>query len=279
MDYRKKFRVEPGERVKLAEIDPGQTGKHVTEEEAGPQLAADSERLALLQARLWAEHERSLLIVLQAMDAGGKDGTVKHVFSSVDPAGVSVFSFKVPTPQEHAHDFLWREHRVAPGAGEIAIFNRSHYEAVLVERVHDLVPKKVWSKRYDRINDFEKLLVQSGTVILKFFLHISADEQLHRFGARLDDPEKQWKISDSDYTERERWGDYQDAYADLLERCSTEHAPWYIIPANHKWFRTLAVARILVDTLEEMDPHYPKPSVDIEAIRRRYHAAETAASD
>jgi PPK2 family polyphosphate:nucleotide phosphotransferase len=279
MDYRKKFRIEPGERVKLADIDPGQTGKHLTEDEAGPQLAADSERLATLQARLWAEHERSLLIVLQAMDAGGKDGTVKHVFSSVDPAGVFVRSFKVPTPEERAHDFLWREHRVAPGAGEITIFNRSYYEAVLVERVHELVPKKIWSKRYDRINEFEKLLVQSGTVILKFFLHISADEQLHRFGARLDDPDKQWKISDADYAERAFWDDYQDAYTDLLERCSTEHAPWYIIPANHKWFRSLAIARILVDTLDEMDPRYPKPSVDLDAIRRRYHAAEAASAD
>jgi PPK2 family polyphosphate:nucleotide phosphotransferase len=276
MDYRKRFRVDPGTRVKLAGQDPDDTGKLESKADAADRLDADCRELRKLQERLWAEHQRSLLVVLQALDAAGKDGTVEHVFQAVNPQGVNVHSFKVPTAEEHAHDFLWREHRVAPAAGEIGIFNRSYYEAVLVERVHELVPKKVWSRRYERINEFEKMLVQSGTVILKFFLHISADEQLRRFRDRLDDPVKQWKISEDDYRERKHWDDYVEAYEDLLERCSTDEAPWYIIPANHKWFRDVAVGRIIVDTLDDMNPRYPKPSVDLDAIRRKYHAAEAA---
>ncbi|HTW85047.1 MAG TPA: polyphosphate kinase 2 family protein [Candidatus Sulfotelmatobacter sp.] len=273
MDYRKKYRVEPGERVKIKHLDPADTGKHADEAAARHVAAADADRLAKLQARLWAEQRRAVLIVLQAMDAGGKDGTVGHVFRSTNPEGVFVHAFKVPTAEEKAHDFLWREHRVTPAHGEIGIFNRSYYEAVLVERVHDLVPKKVWSKRYERINEFEKTLVQSGTVVLKFFLHISREEQLARFGARLDDPQKQWKISEADYAEREYWDDYMEAYEDAFEHCSTESAPWYLVPANHKWYRDLVVGRILVETLDEMDPRFPAPTVDLDEIRRRFHAA------
>ena len=276
MDYRKKFRVEPGSRVSLAQLDPSFTGKNASESNVADVLADDARRLRLLQDRLWAEHARAVLIVLQAMDAGGKDGTISHVFAAINPQGTFVHSFKEPTPLEQAHDFLWREHRAAPAHGEIGIFNRSYYEAVLVERVDQLVPKKVWSKRYERINDFEKTLGQSGTVVLKFFLHISPDEQLRRFADRLNDPHKQWKISAADYSERTRWDEYMGAYKDLLERCSTDEAPWYVIPANHKWFRNLAVSRILVDTLDELDPRYPKPSVDLEEIRRKYHLGAAA---
>jgi PPK2 family polyphosphate:nucleotide phosphotransferase len=276
VDYRKKFRVEPGSRFSLAQLDPSFTGKIADESDVADVLADDARRLRQLQERLWAEHTRAVLIVLQAMDAGGKDGTIAHVFAATNPQGTFVQAFKEPTPQERAHDFLWREHRVAPAHGELTIFNRSYYEAVLVERVRQLVPKKVWSKRYERINDFEKMLLQSGTVVLKFFLHISPDEQLRRFAARLDDPHKQWKISEADYSERTLWDEYMGAYTDLLERCSTHEAPWYVIPANHKWFRNLAVSRILVDTLDEVDPHYPKPTVDLEEIRRKYHADAAA---
>ncbi len=182
-------------------------------------------------------------------------------------------AFKVPTAEEADHDFLWRVHAAAPARGQIAVFNRSHYEDVLVVRVHDLVPKHVWEQRYDRINEFEKNLHQAGTHIVKFFLHISPDEQLRRFKSRLDDPEKWWKLNESDYAERKLWNDYQKAYEDALERCSTKRAPWYVIPANHKWFRNLAVARIVADTLDELDLQLPKPAADIDAIRREYEAA------
>ena len=218
-----------------------------------------------------------MLIVLQALDAGGKDGTVRHVFRAFNPQGASVHPFKVPTPEEAAHDFLWRAHAAAPARGHIAIFNRSHYEDVLVARVHGLVPEKVWRKRYDRINDFEKNLAQAGTHILKFFLHISPAEQLRRFKARLDDPEKWWKLDETDYAERKHWNDYRKAYEDVLERCSTKRAPWYVIPADHKWFRNLAVARIVADTLEELDPKLPEPAADLDAIRREYEAAAASA--
>lgn len=277
MDYRKKFRVEPGSKVHLRDIDPNDTGKHAEDSDAKEQIAEDCERLRKLQDVMYAENKRALLIVLQAMDAGGKDGTVKHVFSATNPQGVSVHAFKEPTPEEAAHDFLWRVHKKTPARRYIAIFNRSHYEDVLVPRVHDLVPKSVWSKRYDRINEFETNLAQSGTHILKFFLHISPDVQLCRFKERLEDPHKQWKISESDYKERALWDDYMAAYEDALEKCSTEHAPWFVIPSNHKWFRNLAVASIVADTLDELGMMYPPPSVDLERIRQEYHAAETAA--
>ncbi len=278
MDYRKKFLVEPESRVRLDEIDPSYTGKHDDEAAARPVLQDRLERLQRLQYLLYAESKRSVLIVLQAMDAGGKDGTIRHVLGVMNPQGAYVHAFKEPTYEEAAHDFLWRAHRVAPARSQVGIFNRSHYEDVLVPRVHDLVPKDVWSKRYDRIVEFEKNLVQSGTHILKFFLHISAEEQLRRFKARLEDPHHQWKISESDYTERAYWDDYTRAYEAALEKTSTERAPWYVIPANHKWFRDLAIAKIVVDTLESLDMKYPPPSVDIAEIARKYHAATASAA-
>ena len=276
MDYRKKFLVEPGSRVHLDEIDPSYTGKH--DESSARAIVQDRvERLQRLQYLLYAENKRSVLIVLQAMDAAGKDGTIRHVLGVMNPQGAYVHPFKEPTPEEAAHDFLWRAHRVAPARSQVGIFNRSHYEDVLVVRVRGLVPKDVWSKRYDRIVEFEKTLAQANTHILKFYLHISADEQLRRFKARLEDPHRQWKISESDYADRAYWDDYMRAYEAALEKTSTERAPWYVIPANHKWFRDLAVSKIVVDTLESLDMQYPPPSVDIEEIKRKYHAAKDGA--
>ncbi len=273
MDYRKKLRVAPGSKVKLRSIDPAFHGKHTGEAEARADLAREVARLTALQYRLYAEKKHACLIVLQGIDAAGKDGTVWHVMTALNPQGTTVTGFKQPTEQELAHDFLWRVHPHAPARGQVAIFNRSHYEDVLVVRVHDLVPKAVWSKRYDEINAFEKLLADNGTTILKFFLYISPEEQLARFKDRLDDPARQWKISDADYSERRLWGAYARAYEAMLARCSTDHAPWYVIPSNHKWFRNLAVSRILADTLDDLKMKMPKPTVDLAAIRKAYHAA------
>jgi len=266
-----RFRVTPGEAIRLADIDPGHKGKHPDSAAAAPEIQRYAERLRELQYLLYAEGRRGLLICLQAMDAGGKDGTIRHVLGYMNPQGCRVQAFKVPTPQEAAHDFLWRAHRAMPGRGEVAIFNRSYYEDVLVPRVHGLVPKAVWSARYDSINAFERHLTDNGVHILKFFLHISRDEQLERFGKRLDDPNRHWKISEADYTERAYWDDYQQAYQDLLSRCSSEQAPWYVIPADHKWFRNLAVSQIVVETLESLGMTLPPSTVDIAAIRRKYH--------
>ncbi len=273
MDYRKKLVVEPGSKVRLKAIDPAFHGMHEDEKSAGAELAKEVARLTELQYRLYAERKHALLVVLQGIDAAGKDGTVWHVMTAMNPQGTTVTGFKEPTPEELAHDFLWRVHAHTPGKGQVAVFNRSHYEDVLVVRVHDLVPKAVWSKRYDEINAFEHFLADNGTTIVKFFLLISPEEQLARFKDRLDDPSRQWKISDSDYKERAFWGDYVRAYEAMLERCSTAHAPWYVIPSNHKWFRNLAVSRILADTLDDLKLKLPKPTVDIDAIRKEYHAA------
>jgi PPK2 family polyphosphate:nucleotide phosphotransferase len=272
MDFRKALIVDPGSKVKLAAIDPGFHGKH-DEARARAALARDVARLTDLQYRLYAERKHALLVVLQGIDAAGKDGTVWHVMTAMNPQGTTVTGFKQPTEAERAHDFLWRVHAHAPGRGQVAIFNRSHYEDVLVARVHDLVPKAVWSKRYGQINAFEQLLADNGTTIVKFFLYISPDEQLARFKQRLDDPARQWKISDADYAERSFWDAYVKAYEAMLRRCSTGHAPWYVIPSNHKWFRNLAVSRILADTLDDMKMKMPKPTVDLGAVRRAYHAA------
>jgi PPK2 family polyphosphate:nucleotide phosphotransferase len=272
MDFRKALIVDPGSKVKLAAIDPGFHGKH-DEARARAALARDVARLTDLQYRLYAERKHALLVVLQGIDAAGKDGTVWHVMTAMNPQGTTVTGFKQPTEVERAHDFLWRVHAHAPGRGQVAIFNRSHYEDVLVARVHDLVPKAVWSKRYGQINAFEQLLADNGTTIVKFFLYISPDEQLARFKQRLDDPARQWKISDADYAERSFWDAYVKAYEAMLRRCSTGHAPWYVIPSNHKWFRNLAVSRILADTLDDMKMKMPKPTVDLGAVRRAYHAA------
>lgn len=273
MDCRREFLVAPGDSIKLNKIDAGDTGKVKSREEAEAKLAELCTSLEDLQYRMYAEQKRSLLIVLQGRDAAGKDGTIRDVCSAFNPQACTVTSFKVPTALEAAHDFLWRCHAAVPPRGHVAIFNRSHYEDVLVVRVHKLVDKQVWSQRYDQINAFEDLLHDNRTQIVKFFLHIDRDEQLERFRKRLDDPRKRWKISDADYSERELWDDYTSAFEDVFEKCSTKRAPWFVIPSNHKWFRNLAIAQILVDTLDEMDMRLPEPTVDMNAIRQKYHEA------
>lgn len=273
MDFRKKLIVAPGSKFRLASVNPTWHGKDLDEATAKADLTNDIARLTKLQYELYAERRHAVLIVLQGIDAAGKDGTCWHVMTAMNPQGARVVGFKQPTPIELAHNYLWRIHRETPGKGEVVVFNRSHYEDVLVVRVHNIVPKSVWSRRYDEINAFEKLLTDSGTTILKFFLLISPEEQLARFKQRLDDPARQWKISESDYSERAKWDDYGKAYEAMLRKCSTEHAPWYVIPANHKWFRNFAVSRILADTLSDLKMQMPKPTVDIEAVRALYHAA------
>ncbi|MCG3147066.1 MAG: Polyphosphate:AMP/ADP phosphotransferase [Verrucomicrobiae bacterium] len=234
--------------------------------EAQTLLDKNVRRLAELQSRLYAEGQRALLIILQGMDASGKDGTIAHVMSGVNPQSCRVTSFKAPTTEELAHDFLWRIHKAVPARGEIGIFNRSHYEDVLIARVRKLVPKKVWAQRYAQINAFEALLAANGVQILKFFLHISKDEQRDRLQSRLDDPLKNWKFNPGDLAERKLWKDYQRAYADAVHKCNTKHAPWFVVPANKKWFRNLAVAAIIVETLEKLDPQFPKPVADLSKI-------------
>ena len=274
MNYSDMFRVKPESTVRLDKIDAAFKDKHKDQASALDEIERYMKRLRELQYLLYAEDNRSLLIILQAMDAGGKDGTINHVLGNMNPQGARVYGFKVPSAEEAAHDFLWRIHHAAPQRGQVAIFNRSHYEDVLVSRVHGLVPEKVWSKRYDLINDFEKGLAENGTHILKFFLHISEDEQLRRFKQRLDDPARHWKISESDYEEREYWDDYTKAFQDALARCSTAHAPWFVIPANHKWFRNLVVSQIVVETLESLKMEFPEPTVDIREVKEKYHEAE-----
>jgi len=274
MDFRKKFIVEPDAKVRLSKIDASYTGKHESHKKAEPEIAKHVQRMDQLQYLLYADGNQSLLVVLQALDAAGKDGVIRHVFSGMNPQGTWTFGFKQPSKIEAAHDFLWRAHLRAPGKGEVMIFNRSYYEDVLVVRVHKLVDHAVWSKRYDLINDFEKMLVQNGTTILKFYLHISPEEQLKRFKQRLDDPSRHWKISESDYSERELWPKYVEAYEDAMALTSKKHAPWYVIPSNHKWFRNLAVSQIIADTMDEMGLKLPPTHVDIADARRKYHAAE-----
>jgi len=279
MDYRDKFLAEPGAKVRLPKIDPSYTGKDENHEQAHSQIQKHIARMDKLQYLLYADGSQSLLVVLQALDAAGKDGVIRHIFSGMNPQGTFVFGFKQPSKEEAAHDFLWRAHLHAPGKGEVVIFNRSHYEDVLVVRVHKLVPHSVWSKRYDLINDFEMMLRRNHTTILKFFLYISPGEQLSRFKQRLNDPSRQWKISDNDYSERELWSKYVEAYEDAIELTSTKHAPWYIIPSNHKWFRNLAVSQIIADTMDEMGLKLPPTHVDIAAVRRKFHAAEREEKD
>ncbi len=274
MNLAKRLKFEPGSKVKLSDIDPDFHGAHKSEDEAKAELQHNLNRITELQRKLYADRRHCLLIVLQGIDGAGKDGTCWHVVSAMDPQGVSVTGFKQPSAEERDHDFLWRVHPHAPGLGQVAVFNRSHYEDVLVVRVHDLVPKHVWKQRYDFINDWEKLLVdEKNTTILKFFLYISKDEQLSRFKDRLDDPARQWKISDSDYSERKLWDKYIDAFETAISKCSTKHAPWFVIPANHKWFRNLAVSEIVVRAMEDMHLSLPKPTVDLQQIRKLYHQA------
>jgi PPK2 family polyphosphate:nucleotide phosphotransferase len=266
-----RYRVKPGSKLELAKHDPASTAgiagfdgdKDKAEEEVFPKLNA---RLEELQELLWAEGRHKVLVVLQGMDTCGKDGTIRHVFDGVNPVGVRVASFKVPTAEELARDFLWRIHAKVPGKGELVIFNRSHYEDVLVVRVHNLVPPEVWRRRYGQINDFEKLLADTGTTILKFFLHIDKAEQKERLEARIKEPAKRWKFRKGDLADRALWNDYLAAYEEALERTSTEHAPWYVVPANKKWYRNLVVATVLVRTLERLDMKTPPPEEDLSSV-------------
>ena len=262
-----RWRVSPGTQVHVDHYDPADTSGAPGDRSATEQATEDlKQKLVDLQERLWAESKQSVLVVLQAMDAGGKDGTIKCVFDGVNPQGCRVTGFKEPTPIELAHDFLWRIHQAVPKHGEIGIFNRSHYEDVLIVRVHDIVPRKVWEPRYEMIKAFESLLAAGGTKIVKFFLHISKDEQAERFRKRLETPSKRWKFNKGDLAERKLWDDYQAAYSDAISHTSTKDAPWFVVPANHKWFRDWVVSSVLVDTLEGMHPKFPEPTEDLDAI-------------
>jgi PPK2 family polyphosphate:nucleotide phosphotransferase len=257
--HTKRYEIREGDKVNLEEWDPNDTsGFGGTKEDAEAESKALTKKLEQLQKLLYGEHKHKVLIVLQGMDTAGKDGTIRRVFEGVNPQGVRVAQFKEPTPDELDHDFLWRIHKQTPGKGEISIFNRSHYESVLVERVHNLVPEKVWRRRYGEINDFEKILVDDQTTILKFYLHIDKNEQKKRLEARLDDPTEHWKFNVRDLKERKFWSEYMEAYQDALEKTSTDEAPWYLIPANHKWFRDIIVSTIIVKSLEKLDMKYPR---------------------
>jgi PPK2 family polyphosphate:nucleotide phosphotransferase len=257
------FSPKPGTKINLSDFDPDFHEKY-TKEGAKAEVENLHREIDELQERLYAERKQALLIVLQGMDTAGKDGLIKKVFEPVNPQGISISGFKAPTSYELAHDFLWRVHQCVPEKGYIGIFNRSHYEDVLVVRVDNLVPKDVWQKRYAHINEFERLLTDNGTRILKFFLHISKDEQKERLQARLDDPAKHWKFSTGDLPVREKWDAYMEAYADALTKCNTEYAPWHIIPANRKWYRDLFATRIIHHTLKDMNPQFPpaEPGLD-----------------
>jgi PPK2 family polyphosphate:nucleotide phosphotransferase len=260
------LRVAPGAEVHLREEHADRTFG-LREKDAETELRSIRPQLERLQYELYADGKHALLVVLQAMDGGGKDGTIRNVLSAFNPQGCTVTSFKAPTPEELAHDFLWRVHRHAPRRGEIAVFNRSHYEDVLVVRVRELVPRAQWRVRYRYINEFESLLHSNGVHIVKLFLHISRDEQRRRFEDRLENPRKQWKFSPGDLEVRKQWPAYRRAYEDAISRCSTPEAPWYVVPADHKWFRNLAVARILQATLASLPLRFPIPSFDPKKIR------------
>lgn len=263
-----RLRVAPGSRVAITDFDPratpGMEGVALSEakDRAEGRMRANVERMALLQQHLFAENRRALLIVLQGIDTSGKDGVIRAAFSGLNPQGCHVTSFKKPSADEAERDFLWRIHAAVPPKGDIGVFNRAHYEDVLIVRVHNLVAREVWERRYAMINEFERYLSVTGTRVLKFFLHISKAEQRERLLARLADPEKQWKFMAQDVTEREHWDAYMSAYQDVLERCSTEHSPWYVVPSDRKWYRNWAVSEIVRATLEEMDPRLPAPTID-----------------
>lgn len=261
------YRVKPGSKVDLAKWDPDDKHFFDGSKKAGEKAIQKLNReLEALQELLYAEGKQKVLIVLQAMDTGGKDGTIRHVFEGVNPQGVKVATFKQPTPEELAHDYLWRVHPHTPGNGEMVIFNRSHYEDVLVVRVHELVPESVWRRRYEHINAFEKLLADEGTTILKFYLHIDLAEQKERLQARLDEPEKRWKFAKGDLAERKLWPQYMAAYAEMLEQTSTTYAPWYIIPANRKWYRNFVILQTIVDTLKGLQMNYPAAEAGLDEI-------------
>jgi PPK2 family polyphosphate:nucleotide phosphotransferase len=262
-----RYRATPDTEVKLSQRSTSDTdGFNGKKQDAEPVLAELNAKLADLQGRLFAEGKHRLLVVLQGMDTSGKDGTIKHVFHNVNPLGVRVANFKRPNDTELAHDYLWRIHEHTPGTGHITIFNRSHYEDVLVVRVHGLVPKAQWSRRYRHIREFERMLTDEGTVVRKFFLHISKDEQKARLEERLQNPEKQWKFEHGDIEERKRWDDYQKAYEVALSETSTDHAPWYVVPSDRKWYRNLVISQVLIDTLESLRMRYPEPEQGLENI-------------
>jgi PPK2 family polyphosphate:nucleotide phosphotransferase len=267
MKLSERFRVRPGSKVRLARWDPDDTADFPDKESVESKTHKNWKRLSELEYLLYAENRRSILIVLQAMDAGGKDGAIRHLTGPLNPQSCKVIPFKTPCEHELAHDFLWRIHQAAPRKGEIHIFNRSHYEDVLIVRVHNLVPRSVWSKRYDQINAFEEILARNDTHILKFYLHISPEEQLKRFRARLDDPTRHWKVDQADFEERKHWDDYMRAYETVLRKCSTPHAPWFVIPANKKWFRNFALSEILVEHLSRLPLKFPEPAADLSGIK------------
>jgi PPK2 family polyphosphate:nucleotide phosphotransferase len=262
----KQFLVPPGTSVKLTDYNPDDIIGVSDKQEAEGKLAKLRKQLSDLQLVLYAEHKHALLVVLQALDAGGKDGTIRHIFTGVNPQGCAVTAFKVPTPEEADHDFLWRIHKAVPPVGMIGIFNRSHYESVLVERVHNLVPQDVWKKRYGQINSFEEMLSANRVHILKFFLHISKDEQKRRIESRIHDKSKNWKMSMSDIKERERWDNYQAAFAEAISKCSTSYAPWYIVPANKKWFRNVLISQVIVNCLRGLNMQLPKGEFDPDQV-------------
>lgn len=263
----KRYLVKPGERVDLSKWDPNDKGDFKGGKEEGlEELEKLNARLEELQEVLYASHQHKVLVVLQALDTGGKDGVIRRVFDGVNPQGVRVASFKVPTEEELDHDYLWRVHRVVPGRGEMVIFNRSHYEDVLVVRVHRIVPPEVWKQRYEQINAFERHLAENGTTLLKFFLHIDREEQKERLQARLEDPTKRWKFRLGDLEERKHWGEYMEAYEDALSKTSTDHAPWYVVPANRKWYRDLVISSVLVRTLEDLGMTYPEPEENLDGV-------------
>jgi len=261
------FRVEPGKRFSMARIDPDDTGSLGDKVEAHDRLEKDLEILPKLQYLLYADGTRAVLVVLQAMDTGGKDGVIRNVMSGLNPAGCVVTSFKAPSSQELAHDYLWRIHQAVPARGMIGVFNRSHYEDVLVVRVHGLVPEKVWRGRYRQINEFERMLTDNGVSILKIYLHISKGEQEQRLRARIEDPSKNWKFSPADLKERKLWGAYMEAFEDAIGECSTEWAPWHVVPANRKWYRDAVVARLLREHLEALKLKPPKPRMDLSKVK------------
>jgi PPK2 family polyphosphate:nucleotide phosphotransferase len=263
----KQYLVKPGTKVYLSKWNPNDVGGFKGGKRAG--IAKNKKlngKLEILQELLFAEHKHKVLVVLQAIDTGGKDGVIRRVFDGVNPAGVRVASFKAPTPDELEHDFLWRIHKEVPGKGEMTIFNRSHYEEVLVVRVHKIVPPVVWEKHYDQINKFERILAETGTTILKFYLHINLDEQKKRMQARLDDPTKHWKFRLGDLEERKLWPNYMEAFEDMLSKTSTEYAPWYIVPANRKWYRDLVISSVLVSTLEGLKMKYPVSEENLNGV-------------
>ena len=259
-------RVEAGTKVHMSDFDPDDTPLISDKDEAKQKNTKMQARLAELQELLFADHQHKVLVILQGMDTSGKDGTVRHVMGGFNPQSVRVVSFKRPTHEEIDHDFLWRVHAKVPGCGEVTVFNRSHYEDVLVVRVHELVAEDVWRKRYDQINDFERMLVENGTVLLKFFLNISREEQQKRLQARIDDPNKRWKFEHGDIEERKLWHEYMRAYDDVLEKTSTKYAPWYVVPANRKWYRDYVVGQVIIRAMESLDMKFPAIDLSKEVI-------------